>query len=78
MRHFREWEDAERVELIIDGIEQVQDSLHHRKYIFPRQEHREQSAADRQSDDKFVPVDTAECCSVSVALHLAERTPLIP
>ena len=33
---FREWEVVERVELKMDGIYQVQDSLHHRKYIFPR------------------------------------------
>jgi len=32
--------------------------------IFPRQVHQEESAADRQSDDRFVPGDTAECCSV--------------
>ena len=33
-RHFREWEVVERVELKIDGMYQVQESLHHRKYIF--------------------------------------------
>ena len=55
-----------RAELKIDGMYQVQDSLHHRKYIiFPRQVHQEESAANRQSDDKSVPDDTAECCSVS-------------
>ena len=32
-RLFREWEMVERVELKIDGIYQVQDSLHHRQYI---------------------------------------------
>ena len=32
-RHFREWEVVERVELKIDGMYRVQDSLHHRKYI---------------------------------------------
>jgi len=32
--------------------------------LFPRQVHQEESAADRQSD-RFVPGDTAECCSVS-------------
>jgi len=44
--------------------------------------HQEESAADRQSDERSVPGDTAECCSVrsvfSVALHVAKRTPLIP
>jgi len=47
----------------------------HGKYI-------KKSAADRQSNDRSVRGDTAECCSVSeissVTLHLAERTPLIP
>jgi hypothetical protein len=33
-RHFREWKMVERVELKIDGMYQVQKSLHHRKYIF--------------------------------------------
>ena len=32
-RLFREWEVVERVELKIDGMYQVQDGLHHRKYI---------------------------------------------
>ena len=32
-RHFREWEVVERVKLKIDGMYQVQDSVHHRKYI---------------------------------------------
>ena len=32
-RLFREWEVEERVELKIDGMRKVQDSLHHRKYI---------------------------------------------
>ena len=49
---------AERVKLKIDGMYQVQDSLQHRKYI-------KKSTADRQSDDRSVPGDTAECCSVS-------------
>ena len=33
-RHFGEWEVVERVELKIDGMCQVQESLHHRKCIF--------------------------------------------
>ena len=33
--------------------------------IFPQQIHQEESAADRQSDDRPVPGDTAACCSVS-------------
>ena len=54
-RHFRV---VERVELKIDGMYQVQDSLHHRKYIkFPRYVHQEESAADRQSDERSVPDD---------------------
>ena len=54
---------AERVKLKIDGMYQVQDSLQNQKYIFPR--YIKKSAADRQSDDRSVPGDTAECCSVS-------------
>ena len=33
-------------------------------YIFPRK-YIKKSGADRQSDNRFVPGDTAECCSVS-------------
>jgi hypothetical protein len=33
--------------------------------IFPREAHYEESAANRQSNDRSVPGDTAECCSVS-------------
>jgi len=33
--------------------------------LFPRLVQKEESAADRQSDDRSVPGDTAECCSVS-------------
>ena len=62
---FQRMEVLERVELKIDGIYHVHDSLHHRKCIFPRKVHREESAADRQSEDRSVPGDTAECCSVS-------------
>jgi len=43
---------VERVELKIDGMYQVQDSLPPEVYrIFPRYVHQEESAADRQSDD---------------------------
>ena len=50
----------------IDGMYQVQDSLHHRKYILYFQStYIKKSAADRQSDDRSVPGDAAECCSVS-------------
>jgi len=49
----------------IDGMYQVQDSLHHRKYILYFQStYIKKSAADRQSD-RSVSGDTAECCSVS-------------
>jgi hypothetical protein len=56
---------AERVELKIDGMRQV-DSLHHRKHLsYFDGKYINKSAADRQSDDRSVPGDTAECCSVS-------------
>ena len=54
---------AERVKLKIDGMYQVQDSLQNQKYIFPQ--YIKKSEADRQSNDRSVPGDTAECCSVS-------------
>ena len=48
------------------GMYQVQDSLHHHKYILNFHDKCiKKSAADRQSDDRSVPGDTAECCSVS-------------
>ena len=57
---------AERVELKIDGMYQVQDSLHHRQYIlYFHGKYIKKSAADRQSDDRSVPGDTAKCCSAS-------------
>ena len=57
---------VERVELKIDGLYQVQDSLHHWKYIlYFHGKYIKKSAADRRSDDRSVPGDTAECCSVS-------------
>ena len=56
---------VERVELKTDGMYRV-DSLHHRKYIvYFHGKYIKKSAADRQSDDRSVPGDTAECCSVS-------------
>jgi len=55
---------VERVELKIDEMYQV-DSLHHRKYVlYFHGKYIKKSAADRQSDDRSVPGDTAECCSV--------------
>ena len=56
---------VERVELKIDRMYQVQDSLHHRKYIlYFRGKYIKKSAADRRSDDRSVRGDIAECCSV--------------
>jgi hypothetical protein len=54
---------VERVELKIDGMCQV-DSLRHRKHLsYFHGKYISKSAADRQSDDRSVPGDTAECCS---------------
>ena len=58
---------VERVGLKIDEMYQV-DSLHHRMYILyfhGKYTHIKKSAAERHSDDRSVPDDTAECCSVS-------------
>jgi hypothetical protein len=56
---------VERVELKIGETYKV-DSLHHRKFIFYfHGKYFKKSAADRQSDDRSVPGDTAECRSVS-------------
>ena len=56
---------AERVELKIDGTCQV-DSLHHGKHLsYFHGKYINKSAADRQSDDRSVPGDSAERCSVS-------------
>jgi hypothetical protein len=56
---------VERVELKIDGVCQV-DSLHHQKYIlYFQSKYIKKSAADRQSDYRSVPGDTARCCSGS-------------
>jgi hypothetical protein len=57
---------VERVELKIDGMYRVQDSLHHRgsmSYISTVSTSTE-SAAD-WSDDRCVRGDAAECCSAS-------------
>ena len=55
---------VERAELKIDGMYQVQDSLQHRKCIlYFHGKYIKESAADRQSDDRSVRSDTAECCS---------------
>ena len=55
---------VERVELKIDEMYEV-DSLHHQKYIlYFHGKYIKKSAADRQSDNRSVPGDTAECCSV--------------
>jgi len=57
---------VERVELKIDGMYQVQDSLHHQKYIlYLHGKYIKKSAAELQSDDRSVRGDTSECCSVS-------------
>jgi hypothetical protein len=56
---------AERVELKIHGMYQV-DSLHHRKYIsYFHGKYIKKSAGDRHSNDRSVPSDIAECCSIS-------------
>ena len=56
---------VERVELKIDGMYQVQDSLHHRKYIlYFHGKYIKKSADDRQRNDRSVRGDTAQCCSV--------------
>jgi len=57
---------VERVELQIDGMYQVQDSLHHRKYILyfhGKYMKKSQRLTVRATTD--VPGDTAECCFVS-------------
>ena len=63
---FQRMGNGVKVELKTDGMCQVQDSLHHRKYIlYFHGKYLKKSAADRQSDDRSVPGDTAKCCSVS-------------
>ena len=55
-----------RVELKIDGLHQVQDSLHHRKHILyfhGKYIKKSQRLTVRATID--VPGDTKECCSVS-------------
>jgi len=48
--------------------------------IFPREAHYEESAAYRHSNDRSVPGDTAQCCSVSgISMYCYfTRAPLIP
>ena len=66
---------VERVELKIEGMYHVQDicTAGSISYISTVNTSREKEA-DRQSDDRFVPGDTAECCSASeistFTLHL--------
>jgi len=57
---------VERVELEIDGMYQVRDSLHRRKSIlYFHGKYIKKSGADCRRDDRSVRGDTAECCSVS-------------
>ena len=56
---------VERVELKIEGMYPGQPAPSEVYLIFLRKVHHEESAADRQSDDRSVPGDTAACCSVS-------------
>ena len=80
-RHFREWEVVERVKLKIDGVYQMPDSLHHRKYILYFHGMYIKKS-QRLTADRSLPGDTAECCFArsvfSITLHLAESTLLIP
>jgi len=52
------------VELEIDAMYQVQDSLHHRKSYY-HGKYIKKSAADHHSNDRSVRGDTTECSSVS-------------
>jgi len=57
---------VERVELKIVEVYQVKYSLHQRNYtLYFHGKYIKKSEADRQNDDRLVPGDTAECCSVS-------------
>jgi len=49
------------------GMYQVKDGLDHGKYhiLYLHGKYTKKAAADRQSDDKIVPGETTECCSVS-------------
>ena len=85
MRLFREWEVVERVELKIDGMYQVQDSLHYRKYILyfhGKYIKKSRRLTVRTTTDLFLLAlqsGVLYARSVfSVTLHLAERTLLIP
>ena len=74
---FQRMEVMERVELKIDGLYQVQDSLHHRKYIlYFHGKYIKKSAADRRSDDRSVRGDTAVMfCKQDDLLY---TSPLVP
>ena len=65
---------VDRVELKIEGMYQAQDNLHNWKYILYLHGKYIKRESGCQSDDIFVPFDTAECCSVSeistFTLHL--------
>ena len=73
---FQRMEVMERVELKIDGLYQVQDSLHHRKYIlYFHGKYIKKSAADRRSDDRSVRGDTAVMFCKQDLLY---TSPLVP
>jgi len=67
---FQRKEVVERVELKIDGMYQVHDSLQHRKYFHGKYIKKSLRLTVRAMTS--VPGDTAECCSVSEisTLHL--------
>ena len=56
---------VERTELRINGVYRVESAPPEVCVIFPRATQYEESAAYHQSNDRSVPGDTAECCSVS-------------
>jgi len=59
------FELVETVELKMD-VKYQMDSLHHQKYsLYFQSKYIKKSPADRHSDDRSVPGDTAQCCSVS-------------
>jgi len=76
---------VERVELEKDGIYQVQDSLHHWKYILYFQgkyiKKSQRLTVTATTDLFLVTLQSAVLearSAFTVTLHLAERTPLIP
>ena len=63
---FQRKEVVERVELKIDGMYQVHDSLQHRKYTLHfHGKYIKKSLRLTVRATTSVPGDTAECCSVS-------------